>query len=43
MAAGIGLSWLSPLGPISIDWAEPFIKNTEDETENFRINFGTRF
>jgi len=43
MAAGIGLSWLSPLGPVSIDWAEPFIKNTEDETENFRINFGTRF
>jgi outer membrane protein insertion porin family len=43
MAAGVGLSWLSPLGPVSIDWAQPFIKNTEDETENFRINFGTRF
>jgi outer membrane protein insertion porin family len=42
-AAGIGLSWLSPLGPISVDWAQPFLKNTEDETENFRINFGTRF
>jgi outer membrane protein insertion porin family len=43
VAAGIGLSWLSPLGPISVDWAQPFIKNSEDETENFRINFGTRF
>jgi outer membrane protein insertion porin family len=43
MAAGVGLSWLSPLGPVSVDWAQPFIKNTEDETENFRINFGTRF
>jgi len=43
MAAGVGLSWLSPLGPISIDWAQPFIKNEEDETENFRVNFGTRF
>ncbi len=42
-AAGIGLSWLSPLGPISVDWAQPFLKNNEDETENFRINFGTRF
>jgi outer membrane protein insertion porin family len=42
-AAGIGLSWLSPLGPISVDWAQPFLKNQEDETENFRINFGTRF
>jgi outer membrane protein insertion porin family len=43
MAAGVGLSWLSPLGPISVDWAQPFIKNEEDETENFRVNFGTRF
>jgi outer membrane protein insertion porin family len=42
-AAGVGLSWLSPLGPISVDWAQPFLKNTEDETENFRVNFGTRF
>jgi outer membrane protein insertion porin family len=42
-AAGVGLSWLSPLGPISVDWAQPFLKNQEDETENFRINFGTRF
>ena len=42
-AGGIGLSWLSPLGPISVDWAEPFLENPEDETENFRINFGTRF
>ncbi|MGH6920277.1 MAG: outer membrane protein assembly factor BamA [Geminicoccaceae bacterium] len=42
-AAGIGLSWLSPLGPISIDWAQAFLENPEDQTENFRINFGTRF
>jgi outer membrane protein insertion porin family len=42
-AGGIGLSWLSPLGPISVDWAQAVLKNSEDETENFRINFGTRF
>lgn len=42
-AAGIGLSWLSPLGPISIDWAQAFLENPADQTENFRINFGTRF
>jgi outer membrane protein insertion porin family len=42
-AAGVGLSWLSPLGPISVDWAEPFLENPEDQTENFRVNFGTRF
>ncbi|HEX5078663.1 MAG TPA: outer membrane protein assembly factor BamA [Geminicoccaceae bacterium] len=42
-AAGVGLSWLSPLGPISVDWAQPFLQNSEDETEAFRVNFGTRF
>ena len=42
-AAGGGLSWLSPLGPISIDLAEAFLKEDEDETELFRISFGTRF
>jgi outer membrane protein insertion porin family len=42
-AAGVGLSWLSPLGPISVDWAQAFLENPEDQTENFRIEFGTRF
>jgi outer membrane protein insertion porin family len=42
-SAGAGLSWLSPLGPIAIDLSHVFLKNTEDETEFFRISFGTRF
>jgi outer membrane protein insertion porin family len=42
-SAGGGLSWLSPLGPIAIDLAHAFLKEDEDETELFRINFGTRF
>ena len=42
-AAGIGLSWLSPLGPVSVDWAQAFLMNDEDQTEAFRVNFGTRF
>ena len=42
-AGGVGLSWLSPLGPISVDWAQAFLENPADQTENFRINFGTRF
>lgn len=41
--AGVGLSWLSPLGPIAVDFANPFLKESEDKTEFFRINFGTRF
>ncbi len=42
-SAGIGLSWLSPLGPISIDFAEALIKEDEDKAEQFRVSFGTRF
>jgi outer membrane protein insertion porin family len=42
-SAGGGLSWLSPLGPISIDLAQPFLKDSEDQTELFRVSFGTRF
>ncbi len=42
-SAGGGLSWLSPLGPISVDLAHAFLKEDEDETELFRISFGTRF
>ncbi len=42
-SAGIGLSWLSPLGPIAVDFSEAFLKEDEDKTEVFRISFGTRF
>jgi outer membrane protein insertion porin family len=42
-SAGLGLSWLSPLGPISIDFAEALIKEDEDKAEQFRVSFGTRF
>jgi outer membrane protein insertion porin family len=43
VGAGVGLSWLSPLGPLSIDLAQALLKDSGDETETFRISFGTRF
>ncbi len=43
VGAGVGLSWLSPLGPLSIDFAQALRKDSRDETETFRISFGTRF
>ena len=43
VGAGIGLSWLSPLGPLSIDISQAVAEQDEDETETFRISFGTRF
>jgi outer membrane protein insertion porin family len=43
VAAGVGLSWLSPLGPLSIDFAQAIRKEDGDNTEVFRLSFGTRF
>ncbi|MGI9493387.1 MAG: outer membrane protein assembly factor BamA, partial [Geminicoccaceae bacterium] len=42
-STGVGLSWLSPLGPIAVDFSEAFLEEDEDKTEQFRISFGTRF
>ncbi len=42
-SAGFGLAWTSPFGPIRIDFAQAFLKETYDETELIRFNFGTRF
>ncbi|MET0155291.1 MAG: outer membrane protein assembly factor BamA [Rickettsiales bacterium] len=42
-SAGVGLSWRSPMGPIRLDLAAPFMKEDYDETQFFRFNFGTRF
>ena len=43
VGAGVGLSWLSPLGPLSIDFAQAVKKESRDNTEFFRLSFGTRF
>lgn len=40
---GVGFSWLSPIGPLSIDITEAVLKDDEDQTERFRLSFGTRF
>ncbi|MFP4098213.1 MAG: outer membrane protein assembly factor BamA [Alphaproteobacteria bacterium] len=42
-AGGFGLSWRSPLGPIRLDFAIPYLKEDYDEEEHFRFDFGTRF
>jgi outer membrane protein insertion porin family len=43
ISAGAGLSWKSPLGPIAIDLGAPIKKAPHDQTEVFRVNFGTGF
>ena len=41
VAAGFGFQWLSPMGQIDIDFAFPIVKEDYDETQVFRLNFGT--
>jgi len=40
---GAGISWNSPFGPIVIDLATPYLKQSFDKTQVFRFSFGTRF
>jgi outer membrane protein insertion porin family len=42
-SVGIGLTWVSPFGPIGIDLGQAVLKESYDDTEIFRVNFGTRF
>ena len=42
VAAGFGFQWLSPMGQIDIDFGFPIVKEKYDETQVFRLNFGTR-
>jgi outer membrane protein insertion porin family len=42
-AAGVGLLWDSPLGPIRFDFAFPFMKESYDKTQWFRFSGGTSF
>lgn len=42
VAAGFGFQWMSPMGQIDVDIAFPIVKEKYDETEAFRLNFGTK-
>ncbi len=40
---GMGLTWISPLGPIKISYAIPLVKQPNDSLEPFQFMFGTSF
>jgi len=40
-SVGFGFDWLSPMGKIDIDFGFPISKEDYDETQVFRLNFGT--
>ncbi len=42
-STGIGMDWLTPVGPLSFSLTQPITKDTSDKTETFRFNLGTTF
>ena len=40
---GIGLDWLTPVGPLTFSLAQPITKEPTDTEETFRFNIGTSF
>jgi outer membrane protein assembly factor BamA len=42
-SAGIGLSWISPLGPLRIAYAYPFRTQPGDRIQNFQFQIGSSF
>ena len=42
-SAGIGLSWISPVGPLKLSWGNPVKKQPSDRIEKFQFQIGTAF
>jgi len=42
-SAGLGVTWLSPFGALSVSLAAPFNDQADDETKTFQFNFGSGF
>ena len=42
-STGIGLSWISPLGPLRFSYATPIHKQTNDKIQRFQFQIGTAF
>ncbi len=43
VAAGFGVSWNTPFGLINLSLAQPIVKYRDDQIQQFRVSFGTRF
>ena len=40
---GFGLEWISPIGPLKLDFALPIVKHTGDQYQTFQFQIGTSF
>jgi len=43
VGVGVGVSWNTPFGLINLSVADPVVKQKGDQTQQFRVSFGTRF
>ena len=42
-SVGVGLAWISPMGPLKLSFAFPLNKKNSDELERFQFQIGTGF
>ena len=42
-SAGVGISWISPVGPLRIAYARPIRKENSDKTQSIQFQIGTSF
>jgi outer membrane protein insertion porin family len=42
-SAGVGISWISPVGPLRIAYAKPIRKQDQDKTQTVQFQIGTSF
>ena len=42
-SAGIGLSWISPVGPLKLSYGKPLNSKEGDKPQSFQFQLGTGF
>ncbi len=42
-SVGVGVDWMTPIGPLNFIFAQPITKESSDKTQTFRFNLGTTF
>jgi outer membrane protein insertion porin family len=42
-STGVGVSWISPMGPLRLSWARPINKLPGDKIQALQFNIGTSF
>jgi outer membrane protein insertion porin family len=43
VSAGLGLSWISPVGPLKLSWGSPLRVQRNDRIQRFQFQIGTAF